>query len=113
MLSLSTPEYVVRNTVSAISSAIEKTAFLNSSKAIGSRLVDIGTRLLRVRPGLARRASPGSVPRMFAEHAGSCNRYHTIPSRPARARREKPRHDGNIHHRALSREDSRVGRPLR
>src|SRR5947207_7147139 len=36
MLSLSTPEYVVRNTVSAISSAIEKIAFLNSSRAIGS-----------------------------------------------------------------------------
>src|SRR6185503_5410121 len=37
MLSFSTPEYVVRNTVSAISSAIEKIALLNSSKAIGSR----------------------------------------------------------------------------
>src|SRR5437773_3584392 len=36
MLSFSTPEYVVRNTVSAISSAIEKIAFLNSSKPIGS-----------------------------------------------------------------------------
>src|SRR6266705_1990681 len=36
MLSFSTPEYVVRKTVSAISSAIEKMAFLNSSKAIGS-----------------------------------------------------------------------------
>src|ERR671925_2388167 len=36
MLSLSTPEYVVRMTVSAISSAIEKIAFLNSSKPIGS-----------------------------------------------------------------------------
>src|SRR5437867_8149964 len=36
MLSLSTPEYVVRNTVSAISSAIEKMAFLKSSNAIGS-----------------------------------------------------------------------------
>jgi len=29
--------------VSAISSAMEKMAFLNSSKAIGSRLADIGT----------------------------------------------------------------------
>src|SRR6185503_17988559 len=36
MLSFSTPEYVVRMTVSAISSAIEKIAFLNSSKPIGS-----------------------------------------------------------------------------
>src|SRR6516225_10831684 len=36
MLSLSTAEYVVRNTVSAISSAMEKMAFLNSSSAIGS-----------------------------------------------------------------------------
>src|SRR5512145_199397 len=36
MLSLSTPEYVVRMTVRAISSAIEKIAFLNSSKLIGS-----------------------------------------------------------------------------
>src|SRR5688572_24464567 len=36
MLSLSTPEYVVRKTVSAISSAIEKMAFLKSSKEIGS-----------------------------------------------------------------------------
>src|SRR5574341_98925 len=36
MLSLSTPEYVVRITVSAISSAIEKMAFLNSSKRMGS-----------------------------------------------------------------------------
>src|SRR5512134_1892612 len=36
MLSLSTPEYVVRMTVSAISSAIEKMAFLKSSKAMGS-----------------------------------------------------------------------------
>src|SRR5512145_58257 len=36
MLSLSTPEYVVRMTVSAISSAIEKIAFLNSSKLMGS-----------------------------------------------------------------------------
>src|SRR2546429_866201 len=36
MLSFSTPEYVVRKTVSAISSAIEKMAFLNSSNSIGS-----------------------------------------------------------------------------
>src|SRR5215831_5755247 len=36
MLSLSTPEYVVRNTVSAISSVMEKIAFLNSSKEIAS-----------------------------------------------------------------------------
>src|SRR5688500_18991576 len=36
MLSLSTPEYVVRKTVSAISSAIEKMAFLKSSKPTGS-----------------------------------------------------------------------------
>src|SRR6185503_1752364 len=38
MLSFSTPEYVVRKTVSAISSAIEKIAFLKSSKLIGSML---------------------------------------------------------------------------
>src|SRR5919108_2575065 len=36
MLSLRTPEYVVRMTVSAISSAIEKIAFLKSSKPMGS-----------------------------------------------------------------------------
>src|SRR5207237_7716750 len=36
MLALSTPEYVGRNTVSAISWALEKMAFLNSSKTIGS-----------------------------------------------------------------------------
>ncbi len=36
MLSLSTPEYVVRKMVSAISSAIENSAFLNSSSRIGS-----------------------------------------------------------------------------
>src|SRR5919108_3763657 len=36
ILSFSTPEYVVRMTVSAISSAMEKIAFLNSSKPIGS-----------------------------------------------------------------------------
>ena len=38
MLSLSTPEEVVLKAVSAISSAIEKIAFLNSSNAIGSWL---------------------------------------------------------------------------
>src|SRR5215470_10638826 len=37
MLSLSTPEYAVRRMVSAISSAIESSVFLNSSKPIGSR----------------------------------------------------------------------------
>ena len=36
MLSRSTPEYVVRQTVSAISSAMAKMAFLNSSKPKGS-----------------------------------------------------------------------------
>src|SRR6056297_2137524 len=37
MLSFSTPEYVVRTTVSAISSAMEWTAFLNNSNSTGSR----------------------------------------------------------------------------
>ena len=35
MLSFNTPEYVVRKIVSAISSAIEKSEFLNSSNSIG------------------------------------------------------------------------------
>src|SRR5262245_26119360 len=37
MLSFSTPESAVRSTVSAISSAIDSSVFLNSSKPIGSR----------------------------------------------------------------------------
>ena len=37
MLSLSTPEYAVRRMVRAISSAIDRSVFLNSSKPIGSR----------------------------------------------------------------------------
>src|ERR1041384_5029829 len=37
MLSLSTPEYAVRRMVRAISSAIDKSVFLNSSKPMGSR----------------------------------------------------------------------------
>src|SRR5215831_12341792 len=41
MLSLSTPEYAVRRMVSAISSAIESSVFLNSSNPIGSRGMSI------------------------------------------------------------------------
>src|SRR5207249_1750838 len=37
MLSLSTPEYAVRRMVRAISSAIDRSVLLNSSKPIGSR----------------------------------------------------------------------------
>src|SRR5262245_12243231 len=37
MLSLSTPEYAVRRIVKAISSAIDSSVFLNSSKPMGSR----------------------------------------------------------------------------
>src|ERR1043165_8753332 len=74
MLSLSTPEYVVRNTVSAISSAIEKIAFLNSSSAIGSDVSPTTFSLLGshacfrfsqpvrglARPKVERRSSPAS-----------------------------------------------------
>ncbi len=56
MLSLSTPEYAVRSIVSAISSAIDSSVFLNSSNPIGSRGVSSSL------PGLARQISrPSSM----------------------------------------------------
>src|SRR5882672_3614755 len=94
MLSLSTPEYVVRSTVRAISSAMEKMAFLNSSKTIGSGLADIGVRLLGFGLGFERgkrRLAPDVV--FLAEHAGACNRYHALSIHTTPRLRPTPPHE--------------------
>src|SRR2546423_3804761 len=73
MLSLSTPEYVVRNTVSAISSAMEKMAFWNSSNSIGSDIEadPLGERQLAAVVYRVGRAAHVGLPRIGARLAAA------------------------------------------
>src|SRR5436189_615138 len=99
MLSLRTPEYVVRNTVSAISSAMEKIAFLNSSKANGSR-VSVKRKVRRV-AAVARRGGASHVTpaggswqerRPYNENMKPCEAKHDFGPRADWCTRVRDRH---------------------
>ena len=92
MMSLSTPEYAVRKMVRAISSAMENSVFLNSSKAMGSESrVVIASDLdhdvavaVEARPGV-RRHHAGRV--VLLDDAGPVSRRREIAAAPGWASR--------------------------